>query len=177
MRYMNLLSALTLTLQYSTLGYRARSKSSNLGAVTTDRQTDLDAFTHALESRDELRAGASFLRQTVNQLRQLRLQTTTFAPTSTTPTPPTTPSLTRCRPGGGETICPPPAPMAVRRWQKSRRIYVRPRTGPQSAHLWRQTVAKLQAASVPVAQAAAPWDRQTDGSRYRLMPPYRRMGA
>jgi len=24
-------------------------------------------------------------------------------------------------------------------------------------------VAKLQAASVPIAQAAAPWDRQTDG--------------
>ena len=115
MRHMNLLSALTLTLQYSTLGYRARSRSSNLGAVSTDRQTDrqtdLDAFTHALESRDELRARAGFLRQTVNQLRQLRLQTTTFAPTSATPTPPTTPSLTRCRPGAGETICPP------RRWQ------------------------------------------------------------
>jgi len=30
---------------------------------------------------------------------------------------------TRYRTGGGETICPPP--MAVRRWQKSRRIYVR----------------------------------------------------
>ena len=27
-------------------------------------------------------------------------------------------------------------------------------------------MAKLQAASVPIAQAAAPWDRQTDGSRY-----------
>jgi len=43
-------------------------------------------------------------------------------------------------------------------------------------------MAKLQAASVPIAQgscaprAAAPWDRQTDrqrdGSRYRLMSPY-----
>jgi len=33
--------------------------------------------------------------------------------------------------------------------QKSRRIYVRPRTGPQSAHLWWPAVAKLQAASVP----------------------------
>jgi len=42
-------------------------------------------------------------------------------------------------------------------------------------------MAKLQAASVPIAQgscaprAAAPWDRrtdtQTDGSPYRLMPP------
>ena len=38
-------------------------------------------------------------------------------------------------------------------------------------------MAKLQAASVPIAQgscaprAHAPWDRQTDGSRYRLMPP------
>jgi len=27
-------------------------------------------------------------------------------------------------------------------------------------------------ASVPIAQAAAPWDRQTDGSRYSKMPPY-----
>jgi len=69
---------------------------------------------------------------------------------------------TRYRPGGGETICP-------RRWQfeggwhifsppigpswirKSWRIYVRPRTGPQSAHLWWPAVAKLQAASVPIA--------------------------
>jgi len=31
-------------------------------------------------------------------------------------------------------------------------------------------VAKLQAASMPVAQAAAPRDRQTDGSRYSEMP-------
>ena len=35
--------------------------------------------------------------------------------------------------------------------QKSRRIYVRPRTGPQSAHLWWPAVAKLQAASMPIA--------------------------
>jgi len=42
-------------------------------------------------------------------------------------------------------------PTAVRRWQKSRPIYVRPRTRPQSAHLWRPAVAKLQAASVPIA--------------------------
>ena len=42
-------------------------------------------------------------------------------------------------------------PTAVRRWQKSRRIYVRPRPGPQSAHLWWPAVAKLQAASVPIA--------------------------
>ena len=45
----------------------------------------------------------------------------------------------------------PPLPLAVRRWQKSRRIYVRPRTGPQSAHLWWPAVAKLLAASVPIA--------------------------
>ena len=71
---------------------------------------------------------------------------------------------TRYRPGGGETICP-------RRWQfDSRRIYVRPRTGPQSAHLWWPAVAKLQAASVPIAKAGT--DRRTDrdGSQYRLMP-------
>jgi len=35
--------------------------------------------------------------------------------------------------------------------KKSRRIYVRPRTGSQSAHLWWPAVAKLQAASVPIA--------------------------
>jgi len=35
--------------------------------------------------------------------------------------------------------------------QKSRRIYVRPRSGPQSEHLWWPAVAKLQAASVPIA--------------------------
>jgi len=42
--------------------------------------------------------------------------------------------------------------IAVRRWQKSRRIYVRPRTGPRSAHLWWPAVVKLQAASVPIGQ-------------------------
>jgi len=46
---------------------------------------------------------------------------------------------------------PPPPPVAVRRWQKSRRIYVRLRTGPQSTHLWWPAVAKLQAASAPIA--------------------------
>jgi len=52
--------------------------------------------------------------------------------------------------------------MPPRRWQfDSRRIYVRPRTGPQSAHLWEPSaVAKLQAASVP--RAAAPRDIQAD---------------
>jgi len=42
----------------------------------------------------------------------------------------------------------PPPPMAVRRWQKSRRIYVRPRTDPQSAHQWWPSVAKLQVSNV-----------------------------
>ena len=47
-------------------------------------------------------------------------------------------SETSHRPGGAETISP------RRRWQfDSRRIYVRPRTGPQSAHLWWPAVAKL----------------------------------
>jgi len=58
---------------------------------------------------------------------------------------------TRYRPGGGAARRYAPPPMAVRRWQKSRRIYVRPRTGPQSAHLWWPAVAKLQAACVPIA--------------------------
>jgi len=35
--------------------------------------------------------------------------------------------------------------------------------GSASAHLWWPAVAKLQAVSVPTAQTAAPWDRQTDG--------------
>jgi len=35
--------------------------------------------------------------------------------------------------------------------QKSRRICVRSRTGPQSAHLWWPAVAKLQAVNVPVS--------------------------
>jgi len=53
--------------------------------------------------------------------------------------------LTSYRPGGGETIC-------SRRWQfDSQRIYVRPRTGLQSAHFWWPALAELQAASVPVA--------------------------
>jgi len=55
--------------------------------------------------------------------------------------------------------------MALRRRQKSRRIYVRQRTGPQSAHLWWSAVAKLQASSVSMAYAAAPRDRQTDRQR------------
>ena len=44
-------------------------------------------------------------------------------------------------------------------------------------------MAKLQAASVPTAygscvpRASAPWDRQTDGSRYRLMPPLAMAGT
>jgi len=35
--------------------------------------------------------------------------------------------------------------------QKSLQIYFRPRTGPQSAHLWWPAAAKLQVASVPIA--------------------------
>ena len=42
--------------------------------------------------------------------------------------------------------------MPLPRWQlDSRRIYVRPRTGPQSTRLWLPAVAKLQAAGVPIA--------------------------
>ena len=47
---------------------------------------------------------------------------------------------------------PPPADGSLIR--KSRRIYVRPRTGLQSAHLWWLAVAKLQAARVPIAYSA-----------------------
>jgi len=55
--------------------------------------------------------------------------------------------LSRYRPGGGETICP-------RRWQFDPKIAadLRPSAdGPQSAYLWWPAVAKLQAASVPIA--------------------------
>jgi len=50
-------------------------------------------------------------------------------------------------------------------WQKPRQIYVRPQTGSLSACLRWPAVAKLQAASVPIALAAVPWDRdrQADG--------------
>jgi len=53
---------------------------------------------------------------------------------------------------------------ARRRWQfDSRRIYVRPRTGPQSAHPL--VAGQLQAASVPIAWAGTyrRTYRQTDG--------------
>ena len=48
---------------------------------------------------------------------------------------------------------------------ESRRIYVRPRTGQQSAHSGGQPAAGSQRAY------SLGWDRQTDGSRHRLMPP------
>jgi len=48
-----------------------------------------------------------------------------------------------------QTICVSP-------WiQKSRRIHFRPRTGPQSAYIWWPAVAKLQAASAPIAMGQA----------------------
>ena len=72
---------------------------------------------------------------------------------------------TRYRPGAARWYAPADSSLI----QKSRRIYVRPRTGPQSAHLWWPAVAKLQAASVPIAWAAASWNRQTDRSRYTKM--------
>ena len=58
---------------------------------------------------------------------------------------------TRYRPGGGEMICMPPADgsSAVAKIAADLPIYVRPRTDPQSAHLWWPAAAKLQAASVP----------------------------
>ena len=60
-----------------------------------------------------------------------------------------------------------------RRWQfDSRRIYVRPRTGPQSAHLWWPAVAKLAGShrAYSLAQLRPGTDVRTDGSWYRLMP-------
>jgi len=74
--------------------------------------------------------------------------------------------MNKVTPRGRRDDMPPPADGSS--IQKSRRIYVRLRTGPQSAHLWWPALAKLQAASVPIVWA---WDRQTDGSRYSKMPP------
>jgi len=51
--------------------------------------------------------------------------------------------------------------------QKSRRIYVRPRTGPQSAHLWWPAVAKLQAATVQCVGSGSYAMGQIDGRRDR----------
>jgi len=41
----------------------------------------------------------------------------------------------------------------------------------RSLHVWLPAVAKLQAASVSIAQGSCAMG-QTNGSRYRLMPPY-----
>jgi len=70
-------------------------------------------------------------------------------------------------PAGKQVIAPGAARRyAPRGWQfDSRRIYVRLRTGPHSTHLWWLAVAKLQAASVPIAygSCALAWtDGQTD---------------
>ena len=79
-------------------------------------------------------------------------------------------------PGAARRYAPPP--MAVRRWhivspsirpsasvrgsKKSPRIYVRPRTGPQSAHLWWLSC-RQPACRMPIAyRAAAPRDRRAD---------------
>jgi len=76
-------------------------------------------------------------------------------------------------PEGGKMICPPA--MAVQQWnivsppirplwiQKLWRIYDRLQTVPQSTHLWWLAVAKLQAASVPIAYAGSCTMGQTDG--------------
>jgi len=67
---------------------------------------------------------------------------------------------TSYRPESGETICP-------RRWQfDSWRIYVRPRTGSQSAH--GQAAGSQRAYSL--GQLRHGTDRRTEGSRYHLMP-------
>jgi len=54
---------------------------------------------------------------------------------------------TRYRPGGGETISPPPADGSLTVAKIAADLHP----------------SKLQAASVPIAKAAAQWDRQTDG--------------
>jgi len=68
---------------------------------------------------------------------------------------------TRYRPGGDETIFPRDDTSSTVAYRfaadqavvdpKIASIYVRPRTGPQSAHLWWPALTKLQAAGVPIA--------------------------
>jgi len=62
--------------------------------------------------------------------------------------------------GWRDNVPPPPADGSLT--QTSWQIYIRPQTGPQSAHLWWLAVAKLQAAysigSCPMGQT----DRRTD---------------
>jgi len=76
---------------------------------------------------------------------------------------------TKYRPGCGQTICP------ARRWQFDTKIAadLRPSADGSAVRTgwWWPAVAELQATSVPIAQAAAPWDwdRQTDGSRYGII--------
>ena len=103
---------------------------------------------------------------------------------------------TQYRPRGGVARRYPP-PMAVRWWlayrfaanqaicvsssvQRSRRIYVRPRTGPQPAHLWWPAVAKLQVPKQPIKSrcAVGQTDGRTDGGTDRAVPKRpRRAGA
>jgi len=67
---------------------------------------------------------------------------------------------TSYRPAGGETICPPPVAADLRPFADGSAVRTSLVTG------------QLQAASVPPAACySLGWDRQTDGSRYRLMPP------
>jgi len=81
---------------------------------------------------------------------------------------------TRYRPGGGEMICMPPADgsSAVAKIAADLPIYVRPRTDPQSAHLWWPAAAKLQAASVPslYRQLRHGTDIRTDRAIPRCLP-------
>ena len=72
---------------------------------------------------------------------------------------------TRYRPGSGETICPLSMQLDGGKNRGGSTSVV------QTRLCW-PAVAKLHAASVPIAYAAAPWDRQTDGSLYSKMPPY-----
>ena len=53
----------------------------------------------------------------------------------------------------------------------SRRIYVRPPLGPQSAHLWWPASCLCSCATQPACYNLGR-ERQTDGSQYRLMHPY-----
>jgi len=53
-------------------------------------------------------------------------------------------------------------------------LYVRPRTGPQSAPVWWPAVAEPQAASVPTALTAAPGDIRMDRAIPKCPPPGRR---
>jgi len=95
---------------------KAYTQSDSAGGITVLTPQPLLKLTHQREARTEFQRQSHSLRYFYDSL----IDAVCYATSCIV--------ITSYRPGGGKTICPP------RRWQfDSRRIYVRPRTGPQSA--------------------------------------------